>query len=262
VARTVSRIRSFRTSWRASPEGQGVRAALTGAQTGSRDGGGGQQRSRGHESFRVHSDRLQVQGVIAGLGNVDPDAGRDVNRAMVQLAMFLEVLSFLAPRHDTDDTADSDGDDDDDDDVSNPVTVPAYAQDPCFTSFDAAVLAALGITVLPGSDALAKVDAATILFVPFVDAVVLVPQILKGADPGLYIGTDVAEILERVRDPLYAAQTGVEEALVQECRVVGEEWARGRRRVDLGLGRTREVEVLGLVAYWRVDEGDEMEGDR
>jgi hypothetical protein len=158
-------------------------------------------RSRWAES--IHAKQLntalqdQVTGistaVIAGLGNLDPTAIRDRFRASWQLAVFLEILgnlpaySAVPAEHDE-------------------RKVPVYAQDPAFTSFDRALLSRLHVTVLHGSGAVDKCDSTAFLFVPFVDAVVLLPQILKDRDPVVYVGSDIAEVMDRMSMKGYAEQ--------------------------------------------------------
>jgi SRR1 len=81
--------------------------------------------------------------------------------------------------------------------------VPVWAQDPVFTEIDRKVLEDMGISMLPVPDAVAMVDERTLLFVPFVDAVVLLPEILNGKDPALYVGSDIEEIVERLSERGY-----------------------------------------------------------
>jgi hypothetical protein len=151
----------------------------------------------------VHAKQLntalrdQVNGistaVIAGLGNLDPTAIRDRFRASWQLAVFLEILGNLKVY------------------LSTPAgyaerKVLVYAQDPAFTSFDRALLSRLEISVSQGSGAVDRCDSNSLLFVPFVDAVVLLPQIIKDRDPAIYVGSDIAEVMDRMSMKGYAEQ--------------------------------------------------------
>jgi flagellar biosynthesis protein FliQ len=128
-----------------------------------------------------------TRAVIAGLGNLDGTADRDVWRATWQLAVFLQILEGLSGHNENEASQ-----------------LPIYAQDPAFTATDSQVLADLSISVVPVPDAITQVDERTLLFVPFVDVVVLLPEILKGKDPLIYIGSDITDIIEKISERGYA----------------------------------------------------------
>jgi hypothetical protein len=137
--------------------------------------------------------------VIAGLGNLDDATNRDAWNAAWQLAALLELLhAFVAESNEADDDGEEGGC------MALVSTLPMCAQDPAFTETDVRILADLGISVLPVPDAVELVDDRTLLFVPFVDAVVLLPEILNGKDPSVYVGSDIEEVVEKLSEEGYA----------------------------------------------------------
>jgi hypothetical protein len=172
IQRSLVTIKTFRSRWSESPQAARLQSEIT---------------SRG----------LSVStAIIAGLGNLDPTAIRDRFRASWQLAIFLEIISSITQNTKTSSSTNH----------VKEIKVPIYAQDPAFTSFDKALLSSLNITVLPGSEAINKSDGNTFLFVPFVDAVVLLPELLKDRDPIVYVGSDICEVVERMGLKGYAEQ--------------------------------------------------------
>ncbi|KAF2672678.1 hypothetical protein BT63DRAFT_133513 [Microthyrium microscopicum] len=134
--------------------------------------------------------------IIAGLGNLDPSAPRDHHRALWQLALFLGLVRIFHPDWDPLTNLSTQ--------LTSQPPISLTAQDPVFTPFDVETLSRVGITV--DANAIEHANANTVLFAPFVDAVVLMPQILKGRDMSVYIGTDVHEVMERMEMSGYAAQ--------------------------------------------------------
>lgn len=82
--------------------------------------------------------------------------------------------------------------------------VPTAAQDPAFGPTDAAVLARFGVRCVGAPDAVREVGPDVLLFAPFMDVGVLIPHILRGARPGVYIGNNLVTILECLGQPDYA----------------------------------------------------------
>jgi hypothetical protein len=134
--------------------------------------------------------------VMVGLGNLDDSARREPYRAAMQLALLLAVLRGLELVSDgTQDAA-----------VPR-ITVPCFAQDPAFTSNDVSVLEHFGITTVPipqGSD---MISPTTLVFSPYVDVTVLMPEILGGKSPIMYVGVGFDAFMDGIgSDPLVYAR--------------------------------------------------------
>jgi SRR1 len=85
-------------------------------------------------------------------------------------------------------------------DTSQTVNVPCFAQDPVFTKTDVATLEKLGITCVDSPEGETKITSKTLVFSPYVDVTILMPQILKGKAPGMYIGVGFDAFIEGIGD--------------------------------------------------------------
>jgi hypothetical protein len=147
----------------------------------------------------LFADESRLQRVvIAGLGNLDGSAERDMWRATWQVAVLLEIVTALGMRGDEGTQGDSD------EQVESAEHFAMWAQDPAFTATDEAILEGLGIKVMAVPHAMERIDSRTLLFVPFVDGVVLFPEILGGKDPAVYVGSDIEEVVEKMGEKDYA----------------------------------------------------------
>jgi hypothetical protein len=141
--------------------------------------------------------------VIAGLGNMDQATNRDVTRARTQFALFHEICrgltSNLKDLKVQDNSAKKH-------EVADPlaVLVPTMAQDPAFTETDRLALETMHVQVLHAPEATDTIDENTFVFVPFVDAIVLLPEILAGKKMALYVGTDIQEIYDTMSNKSYS----------------------------------------------------------
>lgn len=80
------------------------------------------------------------------------------------------------------------------------------AQDSPFMSTDVAGLERFGVRAVGASDAVRRVGTDALLFMPPQEDVnVLIPQVLQGATPTIYVGTDVISILKVLSAPGYSA---------------------------------------------------------
>jgi len=164
--------------------------------------------------------------IIMGLGPLDPNAPRAVDRAQKQLAMFLIIVDLLG------------------------ITGPRYAWDPAFNDYDIAVLKEFNIEVREG--ALGKSTPQTFLMVPFVDAVVLVPEILWQSECGLYVGTNVEMIVDVCCEAGYSDSVQVSKELVSQTIHAGQFWLKGRKLISLGMTYANvDAAYLGLVGFVR-----------
>jgi SRR1 protein len=144
-------------------------------------------------------DESRVQRVvIAGLGNLDGTTERDVWRATWQVAVLLEIADALGPLGGEGIKGDND------EQVKRAGHLAMWAQDPAFTATDEVILEGLGIKVMAVPHAVKCIDSRTLLFVPFVDGVVLLPEILGGKDPAVYVGSDIEEVIEKMGEKDYA----------------------------------------------------------
>jgi hypothetical protein len=152
---------------------------------------------------QLHSHHPVHRAVIAGLGNMDQDTNRDVTRARAQFALFHEICYGLTSSLQDLVTQKESTKTDGNIEALN-VPFPTMAQDPAFTETDRLALKMMRVQVLDVPGGTDTIDENTFLFVPFVDAVVLLPKILAGKKMALYVGTDVQEIYDRLLDDSYS----------------------------------------------------------
>jgi hypothetical protein len=151
-------------------------------------------------------DEKRLQSVvIAGLGNLDSTAERDVWRATWQVAVLLEIIDALSIGGEEGLKGDEQGKEDENRRrAALKGKLSMWAQDPAFTPTDVVVLGDLGIEVVPIPQAVERIDSRSLVFVPFVDGVVLLPEILGNRDIGVYIGSDIEEVVDMMAGKGYA----------------------------------------------------------
>jgi hypothetical protein len=154
-------------------------------------------------------------------------------RGLWQLALFFSVIETISP---------------------NNQSLGFWAQDPEFNALDIEFLEALGFTVLENT-AQEHITETSFAYAPFLDWQVLLPEILKDRDPGLYIGN---EILEDYTQYGYVVRTSdgeggdrARDGMVMDCNAIGSRFLEGRKRVDIPRFEGHELALAGLVGYWK-----------
>jgi SRR1 len=131
--------------------------------------------------------------VIFGLGNLDDETDRQPSRAALQLALFLSLVAVICQTGDSKPVDKRVSHMDDEKQLRqclDALHLPCYAQDPAFTRTDEAILQDVNIEVLSGSKGADMISEHSLVFAPFVDVTVLMPEILQGKSPAVYVGVD------------------------------------------------------------------------
>ncbi|KAK8155912.1 hypothetical protein IWX90DRAFT_489842 [Phyllosticta citrichinensis] len=155
------------------------------------------------------ASRTIENAVVLGLGSLSIDNIAGGVRSMWQLVCFLEMVALLSGGSDSSGTKGKS--------ASTPVRV--YAEDPVFNALDEEVLASLGVEVVrprKGGAAATAATAAdeenagsarliadsTFVFAPFMPSFVMMEEFLRAGDPLVYVGNDIAGMLELGRSQL------------------------------------------------------------
>jgi hypothetical protein len=129
-------------------------------------------------------------------------------------------------------------------------TITLYAQEPVFTTLDTAFLSTLSITVLSTSIE-SRITPTSFVFAPFVDWYILLPILLQGRDPELYIGNEI------LADYKVYANTKEKEMVLGESNAIGANFIRERERRRVPDFEEHGSALEGLMVYWREDEDED-----
>ncbi|KAF2138964.1 uncharacterized protein K452DRAFT_78736 [Aplosporella prunicola CBS 121167] len=172
-ARVLHRVNTCRTRWAESACAAEVRKLVARA---------GQARKRGSRLRRA---------VCLGLGSLSGENAALCARSVWQLVAFLELVKLVTGRDE------ASGEDVE----GEKVDVQVYAEDPVFNALDEEVLRDVGVVVLRAAEGEVAASAQHIapdcmVFAPFMPWFVMLPHFLRDRHPALYIGSDVADMLE------------------------------------------------------------------
>jgi hypothetical protein len=125
------------------------------------------------------------------------------------------------------------------------------AQDPRFSETDRRVLGRFGVEVVERPGAGEFVTASCFLYAPFLEQAVLLGEVLRGRDPGIYLGLGPGSMrwwVERLD-------------CVDDYEELVEEFGRGRVVTDLpGDFEFGGTVFEGLSVCWRLVEDEDEEG--
>ncbi|KAF2184099.1 hypothetical protein K469DRAFT_580765 [Zopfia rhizophila CBS 207.26] len=168
------------------------------------------------------------EAVCFGVGSFSVD-WEHRNRSLWQLVLFRAVVKLVA---------------------RNPASMKLYAQEPAFNALDKTFLRTLNITTV-ANNAEKYVGKNSFVFAPFVDWPFLLPVVMKGKDPELYVGNEIFDDYS-----LYACMSAVTEKLIQQCNGIGEKFLEGREGVRVPEFGLHTHALTGLMIYLRRQGGD------
>lgn len=151
-------------------------------------------------------------------------------RSLWQLVLFLDVVRWLG----------RDGE----------VEVQCVAQDPAFMELDEEVLEELGVKVVRDSVE-EYISETAFVFSPFVDWFFLLPVVLKGRSPALYVGNEILD------DYTVYAQTEEKREKLRECNACGKEFLEHRDMTKLVDFSEHAHALNGMVIYTRTAKDDD-----
>ncbi|KAK7513458.1 uncharacterized protein IWZ02DRAFT_82885 [Phyllosticta citriasiana] len=211
--------------------------------------------------------------IVLGLGSLSIDNIAGGVRSMWQLVCFLEMVALLNGGGGSSSSSSSEANG-----KSAPTpSVPVYAEDPVFNALDEEVLASLGVEIVRprkggvvaaaascGSVAAADEENAagsagliadsTFVFAPFMPSFVMMEEFLSTRDPLLYVGNDIAGMLELGRSQLkYSSTSDTDDHnRTRKCIGIGEAFLSSNRGVAIMPDFDLHPHALaGQMIYWR-----------
>ncbi|KAK8185242.1 uncharacterized protein BKA78DRAFT_32642 [Phyllosticta capitalensis] len=200
--------------------------------------------------------------VVLGLGSLSIDNIAGGVRSMWQLVCFLEMVALLSSN--SEETYATKTARIARESAAMP-RVHVYAEDPVFNSLDEEVLADLGIEIVRprkgGAGAIEEeggsaqlIGSASFVFAPFMPSFVMMEEFLSERDPLVYVGNDIAGMLELGRSQLKYSSSGADGDAhrTRKCIAIAEAFLSPNR----GVATMPEFDLhphalAGQMIYWR-----------
>ncbi|OCL08463.1 hypothetical protein AOQ84DRAFT_388818 [Glonium stellatum] len=163
-------------------------------------------------------------------------------RALWQLVLFMDVVQNVSREGET---------------------VSLFAQEPLFNDLDKSFLNALDVTILQGGtsrvvagDINTYITPRSFVYAPFLQWNVLLPYVLKGNDPALYIGNDISLTILQLQHHL--SDTSVPKSDIKEWLAIAEGFLLGRCKISVPNFELLQHSLEGLKIYWKDSLGSKF----